>query len=71
MSYNTIYPNIYKRNLEEKYSSRGDIGVQRHLRHKHRTRHPKDARKHRGSQTNYLLIHERPEFINDRHRLGD
>lgn len=44
VSYNTIYRHIYKHNLGEKFSSHGDTGIKRHLRHKHRTRHPKNAR---------------------------
>ena len=58
-------------NLGEKYSSRGDTGIQRHLRHKHRTRHSKNTRRHREVQTDYISIHERPGFINQRQRIGD
>ena len=66
VSYNTIYRHIYQHNLGEKYSSRGDTGIQRHLRHKHRTRHSKNTRRHREVQTDYISIHERPGFINQR-----
>ncbi|PEG93729.1 IS30 family transposase, partial [Lactobacillus sp. UMNPBX10] len=44
VSYNTIYRHIYKHNLGEQYSSHGDTGIKRHLRHKHHTRHPKNTR---------------------------
>ncbi|MFL2026501.1 IS30 family transposase, partial [Limosilactobacillus fermentum] len=71
VSYNTIYRHIYQHNLGEKYSSRGDTGIQRHLRHKHRTRHSKNTRRHREVQTDYISIHERPGFINQRQRIGD
>ena len=71
VSYNTIYRHIYQHNLGEKYSSRGDTGIQRHLRHKHRTRHSKNTRRHREVQTDYISIHERPDFINQRQRIGD
>ena len=43
VSYNTIYRHIYKYNLGEQYSSHGDTGIKRHLRHKHHTRHPKNT----------------------------
>lgn len=66
VSHNTIYLHIYKHNLGEKYTSHGDTGIQRYLRHKHHTRHPKNTRKHREAQTNYISIHERPQFINAR-----
>ncbi|MBM6941429.1 IS30 family transposase, partial [Limosilactobacillus coleohominis] len=65
------YRHIYKHNLGEKFSSHGDTGIKRHLRHKHRTRHPKNTRKHQEPKTNYLSIHDRPKFINDRQRIGD
>lgn len=71
VSYNTIYRHIYKHNLGENFSSHGDTGIKRHLRHKHRTRHPKTTRKHQEPKTNYLSIHDRPKFINDRQRIGD
>ncbi len=71
VSYNTIYRHIYQHNLGEKYSSRGDTGIQRHLRHKHRTRHSKNTRRHREVQADYISIHERPGFINQRQRIGD
>ena len=71
VSYNTIYRHIYKHNLGEKFSSHGDTGIKRHLRHKHRTRHPKNTRKHQEPKTNYLSIHDPPKFINDRQRIGD
>ena len=65
VSYNTIYRHIYQHNLGEKYSSRGDTGIQRHLRHKHRTRHSKNTRRHREVQTDYISIHERPGFMHE------
>ncbi len=68
VSYNTIYRHIYKHNLGE---SHGDTGIQRHLRHKNHTRHSKNVRKHREAQTDYISIHERPKFINERQRIGD
>ena len=71
VSYNTIYRHIYKHNLGEQYSSHGDTGIKRHLRHKHHTRHPKNTRRHWEAQTDYISIHERPKFINERQRIGD
>lgn len=47
------------------------MGVQRHLIYRHRTRHPQKTRKHREPQTNYISIHDRPKFINNRQRIGD
>ena len=38
---------------------------------KHRTRHPKNTRKHQEPQTNHLSIHDRPKFIHDRKRIGN
>lgn len=71
VSYNIIYLHIYKHNLGEKYRSHGDTRIQRHLRRKHHTRHPKNTKKHREAQTGYISIHEHPEFINERHHIDD
>lgn len=71
VSYNTIYRHIYQNNLGQAYHSHGDTGIQRHLRHKHRTRHAKNTRRHREPYTNYIPIQERPAFINNRSRIGD
>lgn len=71
VSYNTIYRHIYQYNLGEKYTSHGDTGIKRYLRHKHHTRHAKHTRKHREPRTDYISIHERPAFINNRERIGD
>ncbi len=35
------------------------------------TRHSKNTRRHREVQTDYISIHERPGFINQRQRIGD
>lgn len=53
------------------YTSTGDTGIQRHLRHKHRTRHAKGERRHAKMQNDYIPIEQRPAFINNRDRIGD
>ena len=67
VSYNTIYRHIYQRNLGEKCSSHGDIGIQRHLRHKHRTILD-DIEKYRRTISQFISA---PGFINQRQRIGD
>ena len=71
VSYATIYRHLYAHNLGQPLRSKNDSGLKRRLRHKNRTRHDKGKRRHKEVQTNYLSIHDRPRFINERKRLGD
>lgn len=71
ISYNTIYRHIKRHNLNQKFSSHGDTGIRRNLRHRGRQRHRPGDRKHREPQVDYISIHERPNFINHRQRIGD
>lgn len=71
ISHNTIYRHIYKHNLNQSFTSHGDTGIQRKLRHKHHQRRPTNVRKHREAEVDYLPISQRPNFINQRKRIGD
>lgn len=71
VSYNTIYRHIDQHNLNQPFTSHGDTGIRRKLRHRGRQRHCPGDRKHREPKVDYLSIHERPKFINDRRRIGD
>lgn len=71
LSPNTIYRHIYQHNLNQPFTSKGDTGIRRKLRHKHHLRRPKNVRKHREALVDYLPISQRPHFINERKRIGD
>lgn len=71
VSYATIYRHIKRHNLNRPFHSRGDTGIKRCLRHRGRKRHPKGVRRHKEAQVDYISIHERPNFINRRQRIGD
>jgi IS30 family transposase len=71
VSYATIYRHIKQHNLNRPYRSRGDTGIKHYLRHRGQRRHLKGERRHKEAQVNYISIHERPKFINQRKRIGD
>ena len=71
LSPNTIYRHINKYNLNQPFTSHGDTGIQRKLRHKHHRRQPANVRKHKEAEVNYLPISQRPNFVNQRKRIGD
>lgn len=71
VSYNTIYRHIEQHNLNQSFTSHGDTGIRRKLRHRGRQRHRPGDRKHREPKVDYISIHERPRFINERRRIGD
>lgn len=71
VSYNTIYRHIERHNLNQAFTSHGDTGIRRNLRHRGRQRHRQGDRRHREPQVDYISIHERPNFINKRQRIGD
>ncbi|WP_057878657.1 IS30 family transposase [Levilactobacillus paucivorans] len=71
VSYNTIYRHIENHNLNLPFSSHGDTGIRRDLRHKGRKRHHPGDRKHREPKVDYIPIQERPNFVNNRTRIGD
>jgi len=71
ISYNTIYRHVEQHNLNQAFTSHGDTGIRRNLRHRGRQRHHSGDRKHREAKVDYLSIHERPKFINKRQRIGD
>ncbi|MGA3410415.1 IS30 family transposase [Lactiplantibacillus pentosus] len=71
VSYTTIYRHIKRHNLNRPYHSHGDTGIKRRLRHSGRIRHPKGERRHEEAKVDYISIHERPKFIDQRKRIGD
>jgi len=71
VSYTTIYRHIKRHNLNRPYHSHGDTGIKRRLRHRGRIRHPKGERRHEEAKVDYISIHERPKFIDQRKRIGD
>ncbi|WP_288529938.1 IS30 family transposase, partial [uncultured Secundilactobacillus sp.] len=71
VSYATIYRYIESHNLELPFSSKGDTGIRRNLRHRGRKRHFKNTRRHAQPKVDYIPIAERPKFINERQRIGD
>lgn len=71
LSYNTIYRDIYRSNLGFAYSSKGDTGLRRCLRRKGHRRYARGSRKHAAPNVPYIPVSERPNFINERKRLGD
>ena len=71
VSYATIYRYIESHNLGLPYTSHGDTGIRRNLRHRGRKRHIKNTRKHAQPKVDYIPITERPAFINERQRIGD
>ena len=71
ISFNTIYRDIEQNNLGLPFTSRGDTGIRRCLRRKGHKRYPRGARKHATPQVPYVPTSERPNFINNRSRIGD
>lgn len=71
ISYSSIYRDIAHYNLGEPFSSHGDTGIRRHLRRKGHREYPKGNRKHATPNVPYIPIGERPNFINQRKRIGD
>ncbi|WP_173021223.1 IS30 family transposase [Secundilactobacillus folii] len=71
ISFNTIYHDIEKYNLDLPFTSRGDTGIRRYLRRKGHRQYPKGSRKHATPNVPYIPTSERPAFINNRSRIGD
>lgn len=71
VSYNTIYRHLNNHNLNQTFNSHGDTGIRRKLRHRGRKRSRNKSRKHQFPKVDYISIDERPNFINQRKRIGD
>lgn len=71
ISFNTIYRDIEHNNLGLPFTSKGDTGIRRCLRRKGHKKYPKGVRKHATPQVPYIPTSERPNFINNRSRIGD
>nr|WP_263849083.1 IS30 family transposase [Lacticaseibacillus nasuensis] len=71
ISFNTIYRDIEHNNLGLPFTSKGDTGIRRSSRRKGHKKYPKGVRKHATPQVPYIPTSERPNFINNRSRIGD
>ena len=71
ISYNTIYRAIYLGLFDPPKLSHGNRGCIRLLRHRGKTRHTKSHQENRGRIRISYSIHDRPQIINDRERIGD
>ncbi|GEK29687.1 IS30 family transposase [Furfurilactobacillus siliginis] len=71
ISATTIYRDINRYNLGRPKTRRGDYGLRGFLRHRGKTRHPKGQLRQKRPEVNYIPIQERPNFINNRTRIGD